>query len=133
VLPYKAQFCTTGSLILTGRMSCEVKINAFHEAMLNLYRSRLVASPLLGYTAAAFGFEIREFGGVEAAKRLIQAEEVGPGFLALCTVNRLDLTMEALVHDNPEWHELFSQEELAICAARLRHYGYRKSDTDQQV
>jgi hypothetical protein len=93
--------------------------------MLSLYWGTL-DNPLLGYTAATFGMEIREFGGLETAKRCIHSEKLGAGFLALRAVNRLDLTLEALIHDNPEWHELFSEEELAICAARLRQHGYHK-------
>jgi hypothetical protein len=99
-------------------------IRAFHEAMLETYRRRLAVSPLLAYSAGAFWLEICEFGGLEAAKRLIHNEEVGVGFVALCQFNRVDLTLEALIHDNPEWHVLFSEDELATCAARLRKYGY---------
>jgi len=93
--------------------------------MLDIYRRRLAVSPLLAYSASAFWLEICEFGGLETAKRLIHNEEVGVGFVALCQFERLDLTLEALIHDNPEWHALFSKDELAVCAARLRRYGYQ--------
>jgi hypothetical protein len=35
-----------------------------------------------------------------------------------------DLTVEAVIHDNQKWHRLFTQEDLAICARRLREYRY---------
>ncbi len=37
---------------------------------------------------------------------------------------RLDLSVEALVHDNAEWHGLFTQDELQRCKKRLTDYGY---------
>ena len=99
------------------------QVNAFHESMLEIYQKRLAHSPLLGYTAGPFGLEIRELGGLEAARRQIHSE-LGVGFTALYHVDRLDLTLEALIYDNPKWHALFSEEELAICAARLQQHGY---------
>ena len=38
--------------------------------------------------------------------------------------DRLDLTVEALVVDNQEWHELFTDAEIATANARLLKYGY---------
>jgi len=38
----------------------------------------------------------------------------------------LDLTVEAVIHDNPKWHELFTQADLDVCAKRLKEYGYLK-------
>src|ERR1039457_5651062 len=37
---------------------------------------------------------------------------------------RLGLTVEALVHDNPKSHPLFTREALGICVMRLTCYGY---------
>lgn len=45
--------------------------------------------------------EIREYGGLDTAKKCLHGEELGAGFLALYGVNRLDLSLEALRHDNP--------------------------------
>jgi hypothetical protein len=38
----------------------------------------------------------------------------------------LDLTVEALIHDNSQWHPLFTSDELAICERRLSAYEYFK-------
>jgi len=97
----------------------------FHEAMLGIYR-RAGESALLGYSASLFGLEIKEYGGLETARRCIRSKELGTGFLALARLNRLDLTLEALIHDNPKWHALFSEEELAICTRRLKAFHYDK-------
>ena len=45
-------------------------------------------------------------------------------YTALWERGRLDVTVEAVIHDNPKWHPLFTQEDLAICAKRLREYRY---------
>jgi hypothetical protein len=107
-------------------MSDAGQIRAFHAAMLDIFWRTLNEVPLLGYTAGTFGQEIRQFGGLEAAKRCIHSEQLGAGFVALSQIRRLDLTLEALIHDNPKWHALFSEEELAICAERLRKHAYHK-------
>jgi len=112
--------------IVVANMSDAGQIRAFHQAMLGIQRRIFNEIPLLGYTNGAFGMEIRKFGGLETAKMCLHSEELGAGFVALYRVNRLDLTLEALIHDNPEWHALFSEEELAICTVRLRKYGYSK-------
>jgi hypothetical protein len=44
---------------------------------------------------------------------------VSEGYTALWERGRLDLTVEALIHDNPQWHPLFTPEELAICTEPL--------------
>ncbi len=49
---------------------------------------------------------------------------VSEGYTALWERKRLDLTVEAMIHDNPEWHPLFSAEELIICEERLTDYQY---------
>jgi hypothetical protein len=96
----------------------------FHKAMMDIYYRASAESPLLGFTASFFGAEIMEYGGLETARRCIHSDAVGAGFIALYKVNRLDLTLEALIHDNPKWHSLFSEEELAICTTRLKAYHY---------
>lgn len=36
----------------------------------------------------------------------------------------LDLTVEAVIHDNQKWHPLFIEDELAICTKRPKDYKY---------
>jgi hypothetical protein len=46
------------------------------------------------------------------------------GYTALWERNRLDLTVEALVTENPEWWELFTPAELERARKRLGEYRY---------
>ncbi len=55
------------------------KIKAFHEAMLSLYWQTL-DNRLLGYTAGAFGMEVREFGGLERQKDASTAKSLVRAF-----------------------------------------------------
>src|SRR3954453_9474081 len=93
-----------------SRVSDPGLIAAFHKAMLDIYQ-RATIDPLLGYTAGFFGLEVTEHGGLETARRCIHSKELGAGFIALYKLKRLDLTLEALIHDNPRWHPLFSEDE----------------------
>lgn len=77
-----------------------------------------------GYTATRFLNMVTEQGGLEAARTLLYAEGVSEGYAALFMRGRLDLTMEAMILE-PEWDELFTEEEREIAKKRLEQYGYR--------
>jgi hypothetical protein len=49
---------------------------------------------------------------------------VSEGFTALWERGRLDLTVEALVHDHAEYHSLFTPEEHDMARRRLEEYKY---------
>ena len=93
----------------------------FHEAMEDIYR---VAKDEADYNATLFHGMVAEHGGLETARRLINAKTVSDGYTALWSRGRLDLTVEAKVTETPEFHSLFTTEELQICRRRLREYGY---------
>ena len=67
---------------------------------------------------------LHEHRGLETAKILLHSTNVSEGYTALWERGRLDLTVEALIHDNPQWHPLFTQDDLAMCAKRLTEYRY---------
>lgn len=92
----------------------------FHEAMLDVYRR---AKNEAGYTAARFLGMVSEQGGYEAARTLIHAPTVSEGYAALWERGRLDLTVEAVVLQ-PEWQDLFSNQERDIARTRLTEYEY---------
>lgn len=96
---------------------------AFHEAMLNIYRK---AKSEAKYNAVRFLQMVTDHGGLEAAHILINSNTVSEGYTALWERGRLDLTVEAMILDNEKYHTLFSEEELAICAKRLKQYEPRK-------
>lgn len=63
---------------------------------------------------------IEKHGGVGAAKQLINAPQVSEGYGYLAERGRLDLTVEAVVLNHPEYHSLFTDRELKIAIKRLR-------------
>ena len=78
----------------------------------------------LSYNATRFIQMVSEHGGLEAARQLLRAPGVSDGFTTLWEHRRLDLSVEAHVL-RPEFSDLFSPDERAIAARRLREYGYR--------
>ena len=104
-------------------------VEIFHAKMLNIYER---AKTEADYKATRFFHMVGENGGLETAKILIHSPHVSEGYTALWEIGRLDLTVEALIFDNPEYHELFTNEELAICKKRLIDYRYKKALLDNE-
>lgn len=96
-------------------------INEFDQQMLSIYQRALSEAH---YRATRFLTMLHEHRGLETAQLLIHSSSVSEGYTALWERKRLDLTVEALIHDNPRWHPLFTEGELAICKKRLAEYGY---------
>ena len=67
---------------------------------------------------------VGEYGGVGACKRLLATEQPSDGFERLWRCGRLDLTLEAGIWDNPQWHCLFTQAEIDEAHRRLDELGY---------
>jgi len=96
-------------------------IKAFRAEMFEIYRR---ARSEAGYNATRFLQMLEEHGGLETAKILLHSPKVSEGYTALWERQHLDLTVEAVIHDNPKWHSLFTEDELAICVRRLTDYQY---------
>jgi hypothetical protein len=77
----------------------------------------------LKYHATYFWKMVGEHGGYEAAKQLIHKDNPSDGLSKLWELRRLDLSVEAHVLKE-EYAALFTDEERAICKARLLQYGY---------
>jgi hypothetical protein len=60
---------------------------------------------------------------VETARRRIMKPDP-KGFDRLWEMKRLDMMVEAFVHDNPKFHPLFDQQTLDTCDVRLASVGY---------
>lgn len=75
------------------------------------------------YTASYFLSMLAELGPLATARRLLNSPAVSDGFAALWERGRLDLTVEALVLD-PQFADLFDEEELAAARHRLKQFGY---------
>ena len=92
----------------------------WHKAMLDIYR---MAKKDCQYNATRFLEMITDLGGLEAARRLINANTPSDGFTALWEHKRLDLTVEAHAL-MPRFSSLFDQGELEMARKRLVDYGY---------
>ena len=80
----------------------------FDAAMMDIYRR---AKSEAKYNAARYFQMLAEHRGLETARLLLHASAVSEGYTALWERGRLDLTVEALIHDHPEYHSLFTEEE----------------------
>lgn len=90
--------------------------------MLTIYRR---AKSEANYTPSIFFNMLNERGGLATAKHLINSDAPSDGYTRLYELARLDLTVEAVVVEEPRWHELFAADELTKARKRLADYGYR--------
>ena len=93
----------------------------FDRAMEEIY---VRAKNEAGYVASIFHRMLSERRGQQTAKDLINAKLPSQGYTRLWELERLDLTVEALVVDEPKWHPLFTTDELERARKRLDDYGY---------
>jgi len=92
----------------------------FDDAVMRAVR----AGEKMGYSAARF-LEMRaQHGPIETARRLMNGKQVPYGVFKLKELRRLDLSIEAIVHDNPKFQVLFPKKTLDDCRARLVKIGY---------
>lgn len=96
-------------------------IEQFNAAMFSIY-SR--AKTEAGYNATVFLRMLTDKNGVDTAKYLINAAKPSDGYTNLYERQRLDLTVEALVVENPKWHSLFTEGEIQKARKRLIEYRY---------
>ena len=95
----------------------------FGEAMFAIYRE----TRDICYTPSIFLRMLHEKGALQTARQLINSLQPSDGYTRLWELERRDLSVEAVVHDNTEWHDLFTQNELQRCEKRLTDYGYLKT------
>jgi hypothetical protein len=94
---------------------------SFEKAMHGIYtRARLEAD----CKATIFLQMLHRHGGLGTARQLINSPAVSEGYTALYERGRLDLTVEAVIVENPRWHSLFTSDELSRVRKRLDAYGY---------
>ncbi len=91
----------------------------FHQEMLRIYRE----AAEFGYYPSYFLQMVIDQGGVSAAKQLLNSNKPQSGFARLWEEGRLDLSVEALVLQEP-WASLFTDSELTEARIRLEALGY---------
>ena len=102
-------------------MTAGALIDEFDQEMFRIYQRALSEA---GYNATRFLHMLHEHRGLQTALILLHSPNVSEGYTALWERGRLDLTVEAVIHDNPKWHQLFEENDLDICAKRLKAYNY---------
>jgi hypothetical protein len=98
-----------------------VLVSAFDQEMFSIYER---AHSEAKYNAPGFLHMRYEHRGLETAKILLHSTNGSECYTALWERGRLDLTVEAVVHDNTKWHPLFTQRGVGNCAKRLKEYRY---------
>jgi hypothetical protein len=93
----------------------------FNERMQQVYRDGKREGR---FSAPLFAELLKNHGGLETARRFIHSADYAAGFTKLWERERLDLTVEAVILQEPKWHPLFTEEEIEVCRKRLRDYGY---------
>ncbi len=101
----------------------------FDREMMSIYHR---AKNEAGYNPTIFLKMIHEYGGLNTAKKLINTPTISDGYTALWEKNRLDLTVEAIVFDNPKWHTLFTDDEMKRIKKRLVDYQYSNALTESR-
>ena len=91
----------------------------FQEEMLRIYRE----ATKFGYRPSYFLQMVVEQGGLAAARHLLNTNEPSSGFTRLWQENRVDLSVEAVVLQEP-WRSLFTDEELTSARQRLEELGH---------
>ncbi len=93
----------------------------FDAAMMDIFRR---AKTEAHYNATRYFQMLTEHRGLETARILLRSDTVSDGYAALWQRGRLDLTVEALIHDHPDYQALFTPEESEIARRRLHEYEY---------
>jgi hypothetical protein len=95
----------------------------FHQKMLQIYER---AAKECHYRPIRFLQMVPERAGLAAAKELLRADKPAEGLTRLWELGRLDISMEALVCEEP-WRSLFTADEVAVAEKRLRDLDFRES------
>ena len=92
----------------------------FHSAMGGIYEKALAET---AYRPTRFFHMVGEYGGSEAARRLLQEDAPQSGLTSLWEAGRLDLSVECLVLQ-PRFRGLFNAGLYQEAQRRLQDLGY---------
>ncbi len=95
--------------------------DALTERLLKIYED----AKALNYYAYRFLGKVRRDGGLKSAQYYLRpSKRATDGFQRLLDHDRLDLSVEAVVLDEPQWQRFFTQAELRTARERLDQFGY---------
>lgn len=92
-------------------------LRQFELAMRRIYTDSKAA----GYTPSAYRMMLDRDGAIVTARKLVFAQNPSEGFTKLWELKRLDLTVEALILQEP-WRHLFDSEMLKAARKRLDQF-----------
>jgi 5-methylcytosine-specific restriction enzyme A len=95
----------------------------FYHAMIGVYENAKDHE----YFATYFKRMIDQYGGFDAAKRLLAKPGIQEGLMKLWELGCLDQSMEALVIQD-RFHALFTNAEIAEAHRRLEELGYKPKE-----
>ncbi|OGR26583.1 MAG: hypothetical protein A2139_06465 [Desulfobacca sp. RBG_16_60_12] len=95
----------------------------FHHAMVDIFETEKGS----GYYASYFKLMLDQYGGAEAAKRLLAAPKAQQGLFRLWELDHLANSVEAHVV-RPEYQPLFTEAEIEEARRRLKQLGYTADD-----
>jgi hypothetical protein len=98
-------------------------VESFHLRMRQIHEE----AADIGYNASRFIQMVESEGGLLTAKRLLAARGYSEGLTRLWEENRLDISLEATVLQDP-WKRLFTYEELEIARQKLTKLGFEPSN-----
>ncbi|WP_298331088.1 phospholipase D family protein [Asticcacaulis sp.] len=97
----------------------------FKAALFETYRvARTPRTPLAGFVRM-----LETLGGLETARRLLDAREAQSGLTLLWEEKLLRISVEALSLQ-PRWRNQFTSNQRKTAAKRLKRYGYSVEDND---
>jgi hypothetical protein len=99
-------------------MAQDPRLAALKRRLDNILHAAYQRVRTLGYNATEFFHMLNSMRGVQTAKTLINKPR-STGYSRPWEMGHLELTVEAVVVDNPEFHELFEPEEIQRARARL--------------
>lgn len=80
------------------------------------------------YNPKAFIKMVDDYGATNAVKKLLASKnQITDGLTKLFMLGRLDLCFERIIFE-PEWHDMFTKEELTEAKGRLKELKYDVSD-----
>jgi HNH endonuclease len=79
----------------------------------------------LGYNPTYFIRMMNDMGAARAVRALIDSPGESEGFTRLWEMGHLELSAEAVVADQPEWAELFDDDQRQKARRRLEQVGYK--------
>lgn len=96
-------------------MNTENLKELFHSEMERLYEKQcqVIRDPI------RFRGMLVNLGGLATALQMLDRPTPGDGFVRLLEKDKLDLSVEALVLEEP-WCYLFTEEQLAVARSRLQ-------------